>query len=142
MKDHIGLLKIDHHEALFYILGGLEEGKTWKDIPSDPRLRRWHMHHKKSLKLKGQNNPEDHKFFKEIISEIRDCKSIILVGHGKGKSNEAESFHKYMIEHHKDLKELVIAILNEDNHETEKQMLAEADAIIGEKHFGHHNHKE
>ncbi|QZT37310.1 hypothetical protein K5X82_00095 [Halosquirtibacter xylanolyticus] len=139
MTDKIGMLKIDHHEAVLYLLGGIEEGKVLEEIPADPRHRRWHIHHKKSLHLKGQNNPEDHRYFKELIHDIRGLTGIVLVGHGTGKSNEAHNFEKYMDEHHKDLKNIVIGHLVEDHHETEKELLAAADKMVGEKHLGHHN---
>ena len=40
-------------------------------------------------------------YFAEIAEEIRDASSILLLGHGTGKSNAAERFAHYLRDHEK-----------------------------------------
>jgi hypothetical protein len=40
-------------------------------------------------------------FFAEIVEEIRDASSILLLGHGTGKANAAERFAHFLRDHEK-----------------------------------------
>jgi hypothetical protein len=40
-------------------------------------------------------------YFAEIVNEIRDASSILLLGHGTGKANAAERFVHYLRNHEK-----------------------------------------
>lgn len=125
MKNTIALLKIDHHGAVVYTLGGLEEGVVDTNTPYDPEKLHWHLHNKKVNN--GKNNNEDVHFIKEVIDEIKDFKGLVIASHGKGKANEGDVFKKYLEQHHKNLHNMVISTIETDEHETEKQMLAKVD---------------
>lgn len=134
-SKHYGLLSISHHEATIWTLGGSDEHVNQDLKPYDPTHEKWHLH-KKHQHKGGQYAAEDHHYFEEIVKTIRTYDRVILADHGKGKSNEGMVFEKYLNQHHKDLKNLIIMDMDNSNI-TEPQLLAKADAIV----LLHHNKK-
>ncbi|WP_281612527.1 hypothetical protein [Flammeovirga sp. SubArs3] len=125
MENSIALLKIDHHGADIYKLGGKTEGEIASEQPYDPEHIHWHLHNKKVKN--GKNNNEDTAFFKDIINDLQGFKGLVVASHGTGKANEGDVFIKYLEDHHKSLHQLVISKVETDEHETEKQLLAKID---------------
>lgn len=125
MKKTIGLLKIDHHGAVIYQLGGIDEKILNTNIPYDPEKIHWHLHNKKVND--GKNNNEDIHFFKEIISELNNFSGLVIASHGNGKANEGNLFKKFLETHHKGIFNMIVSSIETDEHETENEMLAKVD---------------
>ena len=47
-----------------------------------------------------ENYPDDERFFEAIVSAIA-LGPIVVIGHGKGQSNEADHLRVYLNKHHK-----------------------------------------
>ncbi|MBB6463491.1 hypothetical protein [Flammeovirga kamogawensis] len=120
-----GLLKIDHHTADIYTLGGKEEHKITEETLQDPKHLHWHLHNKKVKN--GTSKPNDTAYFKEVYNDIKGFDSIIVASHGTGKSNEGANFIKFLEQHHKDIASKVYGTVATDDHETEAQLLAKVD---------------
>lgn len=118
MKNKFGLLKLEQNLAEIYLLGGKEERKL------------------KDIYFEGKNTS---RFYKDVAKELARFNGLVLAGHGKGSANEAQKFLHYVRKHFKSFLPNVIGHIVTDHHETEKSLLAKADAIAGEKHIGNHN---
>ncbi len=94
------LVVVDHHEAKIYDLAHSADhagGRTIK--PYDPHHFLHHLTHKDQLAARGQRAPEDITFYQAIATGLTKAQSIILVGHGTGKSNAAHHLSDYLRSH-------------------------------------------
>jgi hypothetical protein len=95
------MVVIDHHEAKIYDIASdtaHASGKTIK--PYDPHHFLHHLTHKDQFVARGQRAPEDITFYQAIAAALTRANSIIIVGHGTGKSNAANHFRDYLRTHH------------------------------------------
>lgn len=102
---------IDHHAAhLYRDLGGSRPEGEVTVQPYDPFGFHHHLIHRKEAHYKGERVPEDDSFYEEIATDLVNAGSIILIGHGIGKSNAAEFLSDYLKSHHPETFQRVIDI--------------------------------
>lgn len=95
------MVVVDHHDAKIYTIapaGDISPAKTIK--PYDPHHFLHHLTHKDQFVARGQRAPEDITFYEAIATALTQASSIIIVGHGKGKSNAANHLSDYLRTHH------------------------------------------
>lgn len=142
MEKKCALLKIDHRDATIYKLGGLQEGEVFTAHPEEGEKGKVHLHKKSVVTWKGQKAPEDFKYFKRIIEELREFDGFVIASHGTAASNEGSNFAKYLeAHHHHDISKKIIASIKTDEHETENQLLARNDHFLNLIHT-HVTHKK
>jgi hypothetical protein len=95
------MVVIDHHEARIYDIASDAENADRKTIkPYDPHHFLHHLTHKDQASARGQRAPEDITFYQAIATALTNANSIIVVGHGTGKSNAAHHLSDYLRTHH------------------------------------------
>ena len=95
------MVVIDHHDAKIYDIASDSANVLEKSIkPYDPHHFLHHLTHKDQSVARGQRAPEDITFYQAIAGALIGAGSIILVGHGKGKSNAANHLSDYLRTHH------------------------------------------
>lgn len=68
--------------------------------------------------------PADTRFFDEVARASAGADRIVLIGHGKGQSNEADHLSDYLRQHHKDLHaRIVTKIVADLTHMQTRQLL-------------------
>lgn len=103
------MVVIDHHEAKIYDIATDPENAAEKTIrPYDPHHFLHHLTHKDQSAARGQRAPEDITFYQAIASALTRASSIIIVGHGTGKSNAANHLSDYLRKHHAAIAERIV----------------------------------
>jgi len=68
--------------------------------------------------------PQDLSFFEQIAAACKTGDRIVLIGHGKGQSNEARHLAAYLASHHPDVSSRVLPALVADlSHTTDAQLI-------------------
>jgi hypothetical protein len=106
------LVVIDHHEAKIYRIGRVKahDQSVSAERPYDPFGFHRHLVHRKESHYRGARVPEDTAYFRHIGDDLSFADEVVLIGHGKGTSNEAQLFHKYLNSHNSVLAQKVTAI--------------------------------
>jgi hypothetical protein len=100
---------VDHHGAKIYRLQpGSGAVSPHKIMPYDPHHFLHHLTHQDQLRDKGQRAPEDPSFYKRISDNLVAASRILVVGHGKGKSNAARHLVEYLRKHHRETYQRVV----------------------------------
>jgi hypothetical protein len=89
---------IDHAGARVHALGGTDEhhhllheiNRTQHDADREEHF------------------PADLRFFEEVAQAVVGARRIVLIGHGKGQSNEADHLSDYLHHHHKDIRAKIV----------------------------------
>jgi len=119
------MVVVDHHDAKIYDIAsdaGNAAGKTIK--PYDPHHFLHHLTHKDQFVARGQRAPEDITFYQAIAAGLGRASSIVVVGHGTGKSNAANHLSDYLRTHHPALaKRIVRECVADLSSVTEPQLL-------------------
>ncbi len=120
------LVVVDHHEAKIY---RLDEGKAEAAEPGvkphDPHGFLHHLKHKDQDKEHGQRAPEEAGFYKDIARAVTGSQRIVIVGHGKGKSNASHHLVEFLNKHHHELSGRVVLAPDTDlSGATVPQLLA------------------
>jgi hypothetical protein len=120
------MVVIDHHDAKIYDIATDPENATEKTIrPYDPHHFLHHLTHRDQSAARGQRAPEDITFYQAIASALTRASSIIIVGHGAGKSNAANHLSDYLRKHHAAIAERIVRESVADlSSVTEPQLLA------------------
>lgn len=125
------LVVVDHHEAKIYDLAHSADhigGRTIK--PYDPHHFLHHLTHKDQFAARGQRAPEDITYYQAIATGLKQAESIILVGHGTGKSNAANHLSEYLRSHQPAIARRIVAERVADlSSITEPQLLELANAL-------------
>jgi hypothetical protein len=127
------MVVVDHHGAKIYRIqpgaGGVSPRKI---MPYDPHHFLRHLTHKDQLRESGQRAPEDPSFYERISETLAAASSILVVGHGKGKSNAARHLVQYLRMHHPERYQRVAHEAEADlSAITMPQLLALADQALG-----------
>ncbi|MCH9815730.1 MAG: hypothetical protein K0U64_04665 [Actinomycetia bacterium] len=70
-------------------------------------------------------------FFDEVAEALRPAQEVLLLGHGKGKSNARHAFEAYLTKHHPDIENKIVASVRCDIDD-----LSNADVLhLGELNF-------
>jgi len=95
------IVVIDHAGARIYQLDeGVDDGDGIA-----PRETH-HLPHQLTRTARGENrdeiDPEDVRFFEAVAAALSPRGEIVVIGHGKGQSNEADHLSAYLQAHHKE----------------------------------------
>lgn len=72
--------------------------KTIKPLllaPNDPHGFLRHLEHRKEAHYQGDRVPEDHDYYARISDALKVAEQVVILSHGKGKSNTGEHFVEY-----------------------------------------------
>jgi hypothetical protein len=127
------LVVVDHHGAKIYrIEPGSGEASPPKIAPYDPHHFLHHLTHKDQLREEGQRAPEDAGFYRQISDALAAVGRIIVVGHGKGKSNAARHLIEYLFVHRHETYQRVVREVEADlSAITTPQLLELAERAFG-----------
>ncbi len=109
------VVEIDHHSARLFNVGPRSgEAKVREISPYDPHHFLHHLTHKDQSREQGQRSPEDPSFYARISEALANAPQIVLVGHGKGKSNAAAHLMEYLARHHPQTHQRVVRTIETD----------------------------
>ncbi len=95
------MVVVDHHGAKIYRIDTTSGDSSKVEMkPYDPHHFLHHLTHKEQSRERGQRAPEDPGFYKQIGDALAAAGSIVVVGHGTGKSNAAQHLTEYLRSHH------------------------------------------
>ncbi len=119
------LVVIDHREARIYkteLRDSIPESIT----PYDPDGTRRHLHNVDD-EANGQRQPELKSFYEAIAHILKDAEKILIFGSSTGASSAMDYLVNELKQHHPDIaKRIVGAIVVNEQHMTEDQLLAQA----------------
>lgn len=97
------MVVVDHHGAKLYrIESGPGDTSPHEIRPYDPYHFLHHLTHKDQSRQEGERAPEDPGFYSRIADALAKASRIIVVGHGKGRSNAAQHLVEYLRTHHRE----------------------------------------
>ena len=67
----------------------------------DPKHLLHHLERKMRDEDRDETYPEDERFFEQVANALSAGSEIVVIGHGKGQSNEADHLSAYLQSHHK-----------------------------------------
>lgn len=109
------MVVVDHHGAKVYRIEQGSDGASPHNItPYDPHHFLHHLTHKDQSREEGQRASEDSSFYGRIAEALATGSRILVVGHGKGKSNAARHLVEYLREHHRETYQRVVRELEAD----------------------------
>jgi hypothetical protein len=109
------IVVIDHHVAhIYHDLAGTRPRGEVTVRPYDPFGFQHHLIHRKEAHYKGDRVPEEDSYYQEIAMDIVRAETIILIGHGTGKSSAVGFLSEYLKAHHPDEFRRIVAIETED----------------------------
>lgn len=112
-SEATSVVVIDHHKARFYrTTRGSRPEHAGSAVPYDPHGFHRHLIHRKQANYVGDRVPEDPIFYKEIAQALQNANSIVIIGHGSGKSNAATHLIDYL---KKDHPAIAIRIIDTNN---------------------------
>ena len=126
------LVVINHHEARIYKTE-LQDSVPISIMPYDPDGTHQHLH---NLHDHDNGQPELKSYYKTIAQNLRDAKQILIFGSSTGASSAMDYLVDELNQNHPDIaKRIVGAIVVNEQHLTEEQLLAQA------REFYEVNHK-
>lgn len=91
------IVVIDHHKAqIFRAANGSRPEFITKTAPYDPHGFHRHLIHRKQASYIGDRVPEDPAFYGDIAQVLKTASSVVVIGHGSGKSNAAAYLVEYL----------------------------------------------
>ena len=132
-EDASFVVTVDHHEARIYVVGSGGGDPDVRTIrPHDPHHFLHHLEHRDQSRESGKRAPEDADFYERIAAALTGQGRIVLVGHGKGRSNAAHHFADALAARHPEIFNRVVGELVEDlSSVTAPQLFALAERAIG-----------
>lgn len=74
---------------------------------------------------RDEHDPADDRFFEGVAAALAAADRIVVIGHGKGQSNEADHLTGYLLSHHKAIHQRIIREIVADlPHMTTPELLA------------------
>jgi len=127
------MVVVDHHGAkIYHIQLGSVDPSPHAITPYDPHHFLHPLTHKDQLREEGQRAPEDSGFYREISDVLAAAGRILVVGHGKGKSNAAWHLLEYLRMHHRETYQRVVRGIDVDlSAVTTAQLLELAQQAFG-----------
>lgn len=122
---HNIIVAIDHAGAKVFSTQPARVGASAHDIAPDAPL---HFHHQVDREAhdadRAETYPQDTAFFEQIAVACKSAGHIVLIGHGRGQSNEAHHLAQFFTTHHPDISARRVPILNADlSHITDAQLI-------------------
>jgi hypothetical protein len=94
------IVVIDHVEAKIYRIDRSIDGSHGV-AASDTRHMSHHLERNAHDEDRDETYPNDERFFERIADAVSAGGDIVVIGHGKGQSNEADHLCAYLQAHHK-----------------------------------------
>jgi hypothetical protein len=94
------IVVIDHAGAKIYRIDRSKDG-SHGITPHDPRHLLHHLERERRDEDRDETYPDDEGFFEGIAKAVSAGGEIVVIGHGKGQSNEANHLSAYLQAHHK-----------------------------------------
>ena len=94
------MIVVDHHSTkIFHV--DVTSGDASEHVirPYDPHHFLHHLVHKDQSRERGQRAPEEPAYYEKIADALALAGKIVVVGHGKGKSNAAHHLTEYLRTH-------------------------------------------
>jgi hypothetical protein len=114
-EQPILMVVMDHHGAKIYrVEPGSGDASPREITPYDPHHFLHHLTHKDQLREEGQRASEDPGFYERIGAVLAAASRILVVGHGKGKSNAARHLVEYLRTHHRETYQRVVREIEAD----------------------------
>jgi hypothetical protein len=109
------MVVVDHHGAKIYrVETGPGDTSPHEIRPYDPHHFLHHLSHKDQSREEGQRAPEDSSFYERIGDTLAAASRIVVVGHGKGKSNAAQHLVEYLRTHRRETYQRVVREIEAD----------------------------
>jgi hypothetical protein len=112
-QGHTGgrmIVVIDHHGAHVYHDTGDHQREGEVAVkPHDPFGFHHHLVHRKEAHYQGEHVPEEDSYYEEIAKDLVHAETIVLVGHGTGKSSAMIFLSEYLKTHHPEIFQRVVA---------------------------------
>lgn len=125
------LVVIDHREARVYrteFRGAAPE----RIVPLDRGQAGRYLHYVQD-DSNGQRRPELRSFYQAVAASLEDADAILIFGGGTGASSAMDQLVHELKDHHPALAERIIgAVVVDEHHQTEGQLLAKARAYYAE----------
>ena len=119
------LVVIDHRMARIYT-ADLHGSVPQRIVPYESNGSGRHLHYVQD-DSNGQRKPERKSFYEQVAKTLQNAQQILLFGSGTGASSAMEQLHAELKHHHAQIaKRVVGAIVVNEQHLTESQLLAKA----------------
>jgi hypothetical protein len=127
------MVVVDHHGAKIYRIASASGDASKREItPYDPHHFLHHLTHKDQAREEGQRASEDSSFYRRIGDVLAAAGRIIVVGHGKGKSNAAHHLLEYLRMHQRETYQRILREIEVDlSAVTTAQLLEIAEQAFG-----------
>ncbi len=119
------IVSIDHAGAKVFRTQPARSGASAKEIAPGAPL---HIQHEIDREAhdadRAETYPQDMAFFEQIAVACKAGDRIVLIGRGKGQSNEAHHLMAYLETHHPDVSARVLPALTADlSHTSDAQLI-------------------
>ncbi len=128
------VVAVDFHHARIYAIDAPTHSRPEAVQATDPYNLDHNLYHR-------AGNPDGtydidridtDEFFKTLALALREAQEVLLLGHGKGKSNASHIFETYLHKHYSDVAAKIVADIKCDIDDiTDNQLLR-----LGELYFG------
>jgi hypothetical protein len=117
------IVVIDHAGAKVYRVETSADGGHGVTA-YDPKHLLHHLERKRHDEDRDETYPDDEHFFEQVAKAVSGGGKIVVIGHGKGQSNEADHLSAYLSAHHKETyKRIVREIVADLPHMTTPELL-------------------
>ena len=118
------IVAIDHAGAKIYRIDPSADAGG-DAVPGDERRLLHHLNRKGHDHDREETSPEDERFFEEVAHALSGGGAIVVIGHGKGQSNEAAHLTAHLQAHHKDIHARIVREIAADlPHLTTPELIA------------------
>lgn len=107
------IIVIDHAGARIFRID-LADDDRHGITPYDPKHLLHHIERKLRDADRDETYPEDTRFFDDVAAAVSQGGEIVVIGHGKGQSNEADQLSAYLKAHHKEAYARIVTTLSAD----------------------------
>ncbi|MFN8126962.1 MAG: hypothetical protein U0R64_10705 [Candidatus Nanopelagicales bacterium] len=126
LRGKRAIVAVDYHHARIYAVDAAGHTAPEPVTAQDP----WHLNHNLYHRA---GNPDGHydidnidtdDFLKTLALAVRPADEVLLLGHGKGKSNASHRFEAYLEKHYSDIAAKIVASVRMDIDDiTDEQLL-------------------
>ncbi len=119
------IVVIDHASANVFRTQPARAGASANEIaPDAPQHFRHQIDREEQDADREETYPQAMAFFEQIAAACKAAERIVLIGRGKGQSNEAHHLNSYLASHHPDVAARVLPILTADlSHITDGELI-------------------
>ncbi len=119
------IVVIDHAGAKVFRTQPARAGASADEIaPDAPQHFQHQINREEHDADREEKYPQDLAFFEQIAGACKTGNRIVLIGHGKGQSNEAHHLAGYLASHHPEVSSRVLPALVADlSHTTDARLI-------------------